>query len=172
MRINKYSIVILIILLSLGSCRKIEQLSNIPNIRFTSFTVFDTVTWLDDYKAGRLNFYFEDGDGDLGLKEPSSGQTDTTNLFLTLFRKEGGIMVPVSGLDPMLPFPEYRIPYMVRLGQNKILKGDISVIFLYLSYSPSDTISYTFTIKDRALNESNSASTSEIVVSVNNVYTK
>ena len=171
MRINKYSIVILIILLSLGSCRKIEQLSNIPNIRFTSFTVFDTVTWLDDYKAGRLNFYFEDGDGDLGLKVPSEGQTDSTNLFFTLFRKTDGIMAPASEDDPLYP-SSYRIPYMVRLGQNKILKGDISVTFLYLFYSPADTISYDFYIKDRALNESNVVSTSEIVVSVNNVYSK
>jgi hypothetical protein len=172
MRINKYSFVILIILLSLGSCRKIEQLSNIPNIRFTSFTVFDTLDILGNQsKGGRLDFYFEDGDGDLGLKEPSSGQTDSTNLFFKLFRKTDGIMAPAPEDDPLYP-SSYRIPYMVRLGQNKILKGDISVTFFYFSYSPADTIRYDFTIKDRALNESNVASTSEIVVSVNNVYSK
>ena len=172
MRINKYPIIILIILLSLGSCRKIEQLSKIPSIRFTNFTVFDTLDILGNQsKGGRLDFYFEDGDGDLGLKEPSSGQTDSTNLFFTLFRKTDGIMAPASEDDPLYP-SSYRIPYMVRLGQNKILKGDISVTFLYLFYSPADTISYDFYIKDRALNESNVVSTSEIVVSVNNVYTK
>ena len=172
MRINKYPIIILIILLSLGSCRKIEQLSKIPSIRFTNFTVFDTLDILGNQsKGGRLNFYFEDGDGDLGLKVPSEGQTDSTNLFFTLFRKTDGIMAPASEDDPLYP-SSYRIPYMVRLGQNKILKGDISVTFLYLSYSPADTISYDFSIKDRALNESNWASTSEIVLSVNDIYTK
>jgi len=172
MRINKYPIIILIILLSLGSCRKIEQLSKIPSIRFTNFTVFDTLDILGNQsKGGRLNFYFEDGDGDLGLKVPSEGQTDSTNLFFTLFRKTDGIMAPASEDDPLYP-SSYRIPYMVRLGQNKILKGDISVTFLYLFYSPADTISYDFYIKDRALNESNVVSTSEIVVSVNNVYSK
>ena len=60
---------------------------------------------------------------------------------------------------------------MVRLGQNKILRGTISVTFLYLFYSPTDTIKYDFYIKDRALHESNVASTSEIVISTNNVYT-
>jgi len=73
--------------------------------------------------------------------------------------------------DPSFPSP-YRIPYMVRLGVNKILKGTISVTFLYLFYSPGDTIKYDFYIKDRALNESNVASTSEIVISANNIYLK
>jgi len=171
MRINKYPVLCLITVLTLHSCTKIEHLSPIPYIRYTSFTVFDTVTLLDSYKAGRLNFYFEDGDGDLGLKVPSGDQTDSTNLFFTLFRKTDGIMVPASEDDPIYP-SSYRIPYMVRLGQNKILKGNISVIFLYLSYSPDDTISYDFWIKDRALNISNVASTSEIVLSVNNIYSK
>jgi hypothetical protein len=170
MRINKYTVLVVIVLLPLGSCTKIEHLSPIPSIRFTSFTVFDTATYLGDYKAGKLKFYFEDGDGDLGLQAPSENQTDTTNLFLTLFRKEGGIMVPVYGLDPMLPFSEYRIPYMVRLGQNKILRGTISVTFLYLSYSPNDTIQYEFKIEDRALHESNIGTTSEIIISTNNIY--
>ena len=59
---------------------------------------------------------------------------------------------------------------MERLGQNKILKGTISVTFLYLFYSESDTVKYNFYIKDRAGNESNIATTSEIAVSVNDVY--
>jgi hypothetical protein len=71
--------------------------------------------------------------------------------------------------DPLKP-SSYRIPYMERLGRDKILKGTISITFLYLFYSPSDTISYDFYIKDRALNPSNVASTSEIVLTVNKLY--
>jgi len=78
-------------------------------------------------------------------------------------------MVPVADNDPLKPSP-YRIPYMVRLGQNKILKGTISVTFLYLFYSPEDTIKYDFYVKDRALNESNVASTNEIVLSADKTY--
>ena len=74
--------------------------------------------------------------------------------------------------DPLRPYSSYRIPYMERLGQNKILKGTISVTFLYQDYSPADTIKYDFYIKDRALNESNMESTSEIIISDNNIYTK
>ena len=46
------------------------------------------------------------------------------------------IMVPAPDNDPFKPIA-YRIPYMERLGQNKILKGTISVTFLYLFYSTS-----------------------------------
>ena len=172
MRIIKVSGYILIVFLALGSCRKIEQLSPIPHIEFTSFAVFDTLDILgNNAKAGRLKFYFEDGDGNLGLNTPTGTQTDTTNIFFTLFRKTGGTMVPAPANDPLKP-SSYRIPYMERLGQNKILKGTISVIFLYLFYSPADTVRYDFYIKDRAQNESNVASTSEIILSVNNIYTK
>ena len=166
----KYLFVIFISILFLDSCRKIEQLSPIPQIEFTSFTVFDTTDILGNHsKGGRLLFKFQDGDGDLGLDAPTQGQVDSTNLFLTLFRKVGGVMVPAAANDPLTP-SAYRIPYMERLGQNKLLKGSISVIFMYLFYSPSDTIRYDFYIKDRALNVSNVASTSEIELSVNKTY--
>ena len=173
MRIIKYLVIILIVVFALDSCRKIEQLPPVPHIEFTSFTIFDTIDILENKaKGGRLKFYFEDGDGDLGLKGLSENQADTTNMFLTLFRKQGGKMVPAPDIDPLLPYSSYRIPYMERLGLNKILKGTISVTFLYMFYSPGDTIRYDFYIKDRALNESNVASTVEIVISANNIYTK
>jgi hypothetical protein len=169
-RINKYPVIFLTAMVTLGSCTKIEHLSPIPSISFTSFTIFDTTDILgNESKAGRLKFYFEDGDGDIGLKVPSGGTSDSTNLFFTLYRKTNGIMERANEDDPLYP-SDYRIPYMVRLGQNKILRGTISVTFLYLFYSPTDTIKYDFYLKDRAPHESNMASTSEIVISVNNVY--
>jgi hypothetical protein len=59
---------------------------------------------------------------------------------------------------------------MVRLGQNKILRGTIQVTFLYLFATPADTIQYDFYIKDRALHKSNVTTTSEIIISANNIY--
>lgn len=170
MRKIKYLVLTIIAILALGSCRKIEQLPSVPHIEFTSFAIFDTTDILgNNSKGGRLKFHFEDGDGDLGLNAPSINQPDSTNLFFTLFRKQGGIMSVAPDNDPLTP-SAYRIPFMERLGQNKILKGTISVTFLYLFYSPSDTIRYDFYIKDRANNESNVVATSEIVLSVNNIY--
>jgi hypothetical protein len=167
----KYLVIILIVGFVLYSCRKIQQIPAAPHIEYTSFAIFDTTDILgNNSKGGKLRFSFEDGDGDLGLNSPSEGATDSTNLFLTLYRKKAGTMVLVTGLDPLLPYTAYRIPYMERLGQNKILKGTISVTFIYQSYSPGDTIRYDFYIKDRALNESNVVSTNEIIPSVNKTY--
>jgi hypothetical protein len=172
MKISKYLIFAIISGLSLFSCRKIEQLPPIPNIEFTSFTVFDTIDILGNTaKGGRLKFHFKDGDGDLGLNTPSANQTDTTNLFFTLFRKKDGILSEALPSDPLLP-SSYRIPYMERTGVDKILKGTISVTFLYLFTYPGDTIKYDFYIKDRGDHSSNTASTTEIGLSENKTYTK
>jgi len=160
--------------LMLSSCHKIIQLPDTPYIKFTSFAVFDTTDILgNDCKGGRLKFYFEDGNGDLGLNSAESGETDTTNLFFTLYRKTNGIMTEVPDNDLMKP-SGYRIPYMERTGQNKILKGTIAVTFFYEFYTiaDSDIFKYRFFIKDRAANYSDTVFTSEIPLSLNNIYTK
>lgn len=164
MRTDKYTALLLLSFLALVSCTKIEHLSPVPNIRFNSFTIYDSTDILGNIlKAGKLNFYFEDGDGDVGLKN------DSTNLFFTLYRKTDGIMVPATEDDPLYP-SAYRIPYMIRLGQNKILRGTITVTFLYTFAAPGDTIKYDFYLEDRAYHHSNVASTSEIIISDNNIY--
>jgi hypothetical protein len=173
MRRLKFPVLILMALM-LGSCHKIVQLPDTPFIKFTSFAVFDTTDKLgNDCKGGRLKFYFEDGNGDLGLNAAESGETDTTNLFFTLYRKTSGIMTEVPDNDLMKP-SDYRIPYMERTGQNKILKGTIAVTIFYEFYTiaDSDIFKYRFYIKDRADNYSDTIYTSEIQLSVNSVYTK
>jgi len=167
MRFNINIIILICFTAILGSCGKIEQLPAVPRIEFRDFTVFDTVDILGNHsKAARLLFYFEDGDGDLGLNQPTNGASDTINLFLSLYRKTNGIMTPATTNDPLIP-SGYRIPYMERLGQNKILKGTITVSMIYSLYSRTDTIMYDFKIKDRAGNESNVVSTCEIVLARN-----
>src|ERR1035437_10377268 len=104
MRKIRYLFLIIISIFVLDSCRKVEQLPAVPHIEFTNFTIFDTIDILgSNSKGGRLTFHFEDGDGDLGLNAPTNDQTDSTNLFFTLFRKEGGIMVPAPDNDPLKP---------------------------------------------------------------------
>jgi hypothetical protein len=160
------------VLVGLGSCKPIIQLPDIPRIEFTDFSVFDTIDILgNDCKGGRLKFYFEDGDGDLGLAVAEGGGADTTNLFLTLYRKAGGVMVKVPDNDLLKP-SDYRIPFMESIGRNKILKGSITVSFLYTFYDPKDSsvVRYDFHIKDRADHQSDTVSTSEIKLSVNGIY--
>lgn len=153
--------------LIISGCLEIEKLPPEPRIEFRSFSISDTTDILgNNAKAGKLTFYFEDGDGDIGL---SSGTTESYNLFLNLYRKTEGVMLPAQPSDPLYPSP-YRIPFLERLGQNKILKGEITVTILYNFYQTGDTIMYDFFIRDRAMNESNIESTSEITVAVNGVY--
>jgi hypothetical protein len=160
------------LLILAASCKKIEQLPPVPRIEFRSFEVFDTTDILgNDAKGGRLKFYFEDGDGDMGLNPPSGPGQDSTNLFFDLWKRSGGVLVPAAGNDPLNP-SDYRIPYMERLGQNKILKGTISVTFIYLFYSDADTIQYEFYIKDRLDNMSNIEKSCEIVLVNNGICNK
>jgi len=167
-----YILISALLIILQGSCTRIEQLPPEPFIEYRSFAVFDTIDILGNYcKGGRLKFYFEDGDGNMGHESPEQTGLDTTNLFFTLYRKTNGEMVQVPDNDNMKP-SSYRIPYMKREGQNKILRGIISVTFIYLFYEPrnNDIIMYEFYLKDRAENFSNTELTSEIPLSVNGLY--
>jgi hypothetical protein len=170
----KYLIIMFMAAMALASCRKIQQLPPEPRIEFRSFQVFDTIDILgNSIKAGRLKFYFEDGDGNIGLTSEAVPGQDTTNLFFTLFRKNKGVFSQVPDDDIMKP-SAYRIPYMDRQGQNKILKGTIAVTFMYFFYetADNDTVKYEFYLKDRLDNFSNITETSEIALSFNDVYMK
>lgn len=160
-------------LIFIGSCGKLETLPEEPYIEFTDFTVFDTTDILgNSIKGGKLKFYFEDGDGDLGLEAPTEqSEFDSINLFLNLYRMNDGVISPAGVNDPLKP-TGYRIPYMETIGQNTILKGDVSVIFLYFFYTEEDSIKYEFYVKDRAENISNTVSTGIIPIFYNGTYTE
>ena len=165
-----YTVFFLIPFILWSSCKKFVPLSTIPSIEYKSFQVVDTTDPLGNKaKGGRLKFTFEDGDGDLGVSQGSGSPADTNNLVITLYKKEGGVMVPAGANDPLLP-ASYRIPYINLSGQNKALKGTITVTFLYLFFTNADTVKYDFYIIDRANNHSNVASTNEIVISKNGFY--
>lgn len=173
MKIRVYFIIFFLPLLVAISCTKIKSLPDEPYIKFTSFSIFDTTDILGNtIKGGRLKFYFEDGDGDLGLAIPDKNQNlDSINMFLTLYRVNNGKTVLAPDNDPFKP-SGYRIPYMERIGQNKILKGNIAVIFFYFFCSSEDSIKYDFYVKDRADNSSNIDSTPVLPVFYNGVYEK
>ena len=157
-----------------------EIVPEVPSIEFTSFEIFDTTDALlgNNMKAGRLKFRFEAVD--FGMNSPRFDPTnpelaDTTNLRLTLYRKIGGVMQLVTDSnDPLLSDPAYRVPYLEKVGQSKVLRGEIIISMLYMSYNPNptDTIKYDFFIIDRAGNVSNTEETAEIIVAENNVYKK
>ncbi|MFN8240349.1 MAG: hypothetical protein U0X39_06305 [Bacteroidales bacterium] len=169
MRSGKY-ITAILIAAAVSACGKIEKLPPEPSISFTSFEIFDSTDVLGNInKAGILKFHFQDGDGDIGLNAPVSSEEDSINLFLSVFRKtKSGYSVIISPEDPLYT-RGYRIPYMEREGQNKIMKGTISVTFMYLFFDQGDTIKYDFYIKDRAEHSSNVVSTCDITLDKNGI---
>jgi len=160
-----FPILIFTLLIFLGSCGPIEKLPPEPSIEFRTFALSDIIDTLGNaVKAGKLTFYFEDGDGDLGLTAPDSiPSSSEDNLFLQLFRKTGGVFELAPPSDPLYP-SNYRIPYLNAPGQNKILKGTIDLTIIYFIYNDTDTLYYDFWIKDRSGNESNTASTCVVVL--------
>jgi hypothetical protein len=160
-------IVLFTVIVMLGACIPVEKLPPEPMIEFRSFTLYDTIDILGNAaKAGKLTFYFEDGDGDLGLDDPATEYEPSSNLFLQLYRKTDGVFELAGPTDPLYP-SEYRIPWLEPGGQNTILKGTIDVTLIYFLYNLNDTLYYDFWIRDRGGHDSNTATTCVFVLGDN-----
>lgn len=121
---------------------------------------------------GFLIMGFEDGDGNFGL-----GQGDTTgifcptcdfhhNIFCEYEELRDGVWVPIE-LDPELdqvPF-YYRAPRIEPSGQNKALRGTITVELAprYYLTSAWDTLRFAVHIVDRDLQSSDTLRTISVI---------
>jgi len=167
MNLRIRNIIVAIILLGTIACGKIRQISPVPHIEFRQFELFDTIEPQlgNPAKAAIITFYFEDGDGDIGIQQPVEGETDTLNLFFTAYLKENGVFVEPSPTDNVQS-TSFRIPYIERTGQNQIIQGTMDIIMFYYFFNPEDTVKYEFYLKDRAGNLSNTEVTCEIPFSM------
>jgi len=174
---SKIHLFLLILLIGgLSSCKKVEKFPDTPRIEYMSFTRIYNPD-LEIYDRGVLHFYFEDGDGDIGL---NSGDTFPPynaaskyhyNLIITYFEMQDGevVEVPILWFNPQTEqydtlTQSARIPNLTPQGINKAISGEIQdTLFIYNFNSVYDTIKFDAFIIDRALNESNSISTPLIV---------
>ena len=166
LKITSFLITGMFFLVTFFSCQKIEKVSPVPEINFKSFTVTDAYDTLGNrIKLGELVFSFIDGDADIGVDQTAQpGDSNYYNLFLIPYKKVDGVYSEIE-VDPYLPPLNYRIPYdsrMDRVGQDKTLKGEISLDIQYQVVPPYDTIRYDFYVRDRAYHKSNVASTTDI----------
>lgn len=167
---------VMLIIAGLGSCKKVEKFPPVPRIEYQSFTSIYNPD-LEIYDRGVLQFYFEDGDGDIGL---NSGDTFPPfnaaseyhyNLIITYFEMQNGelVEVPITWYNPQTEQYDTlslsaRIPNLTPQGINKAISGEIQdTLFIYNFNSNYDTIKFDAYIIDRALNESNIISTPLIV---------
>ncbi len=176
----KYLTKILFLLLTslvvFWGCRKFEEFPNIPAVTYNNFVVLlNPSTGITE--RGVLVFDYTDGDGDLGL-----GTRDTLppydrnseyyyNLIIKYFEKQNGTFVEVPLLSwnadsarfDTLTFNS-RFPVLTPESGNQAIKGTFEdTLFIYNPLSDYDTIKFEAYIYDRALNQSNIISTSEIV---------
>ena len=155
-----------IMALALSGCPVPKTLPDVPRVEFKSFILDYKINALNqEILTGTLTFDFEDGDGDIGFEanQDSIHQPDSLkyNLFLTLHEKVNGKYREVDTSELGSP-PFYRIPPLDREGQNKTLKGEISVDIEYFTID-YDTLRYSFYLMDRAFHRSNVDTTDEII---------
>lgn len=152
--------------LALAGCPTPKTLPDTPKIEYKSFILEKKFNALNqEILTGTLTFDFEDGDGDIGfVASPDSlflPDSFKYNLFLTLHEMVNGDYREVDTSELLSP-PYYRIPPLDREGQNKTLKGEISVDIEYFTIE-YDTLRYSFYLMDRAFHRSNVDTTDEII---------
>lgn len=148
----------------LPACRQPEKFSDVPYIRFVSLDKTDNGETADD--EAELVFYFQDGDGDVGLDDGdtmgvfSPDSAFYYNFLIDFYEKRQGIWT----LVPLNPPLHARIP---RLSANvpESIKGNIRVRTFINNYnSPYDTVKLSCQLIDRALHASNRMETPETTV--------
>lgn len=159
---DKIILLFLITVTVFFSCKKPKKYSEIPEVKYLSFRLFDTSDGLNDnVKMGILSFSFTDGDGDLGIMNYDTAAPLNTNIKISLYKK-----VDSTFQEVIFPLPlNFTIPYLsASEGQNKTVKGEIRVK-LNCDYQENyKIVKYKFHILDRAEHKSNVDSTGEIML--------
>ncbi len=123
-------------------------------MEFTKYELKDSVDALGNItKICELHLYFTDGDGDIGLFNEDTIPPFEHNLSVNYFEMRDDSLQQIN-VNP--PF-HIRIPNLTPTGQNKSLKVDVKYD-VDITYRNSDTLQFKLKLFDRALNESEWAS--------------
>jgi hypothetical protein len=161
-------IVLLFLAFFQAQCSKDKTFPDIPEISLSEEQELNS--------PQQIIIEFTDGDGDVGFND---GDTLPPNNFVrdTINDTEGSLnlnyynilLFTFAHIDgnweeifPINPF-HGRIPYLTPSGQNKALRGTIS-IDVNLSDSPFDSLRFEIELRDRALNSSNRIQTPTIFI--------
>ena len=143
--------------MALVACDRTKDFPDEPEINFKSAEVIEG--W-DSILAQPATFCvltisFTDGDGDIGVVLDS---TSDNNLLIGYYEMRLGALDTLEQVD----FSS-KIPYLTPEGQNKSLKGDIS-LEMNINNRGSDSIQFDVQLVDRANHFSNLVRTPLIVV--------
>ncbi len=163
---SKVSLFVLFLLLAgFTSCLKRNDFPDEPQIEFKDFIKYQNTQGKDS--IGILFLKFTDGDGDIGLDQQDTfppfdvNSVYYYNFYVKYFERQNGTFTEV-----VLPLPNNsRIPNITPEGQNKTLEGEIELkLFINNPFSNFDTIKFEAFIYDRALHQSNTIETPDIMV--------
>lgn len=171
----KYSLLLLVLVLALSSCREEPSYSDIPSITFDRVEQYTTTKNRVTFDSLVVVVDYQDGDGDLGLSrgeggsqsgpdfeppfEPGSPFYD--NFIVNMQVKRGNTYEPRA-----INF-NGRFPRLSRDDKPEALEGEIRYTitsFTTESYPFRDTVRFEVYIYDRALNQSNIVYTDDIIL--------
>jgi len=154
----------IILFVFLFACRRPEQFPIIPEIKLISFEKYQVT---DTTIGAILIFYFQDGDGDIGLNNTDNRPPFDTasiyyyNFFCDYYEKRNGIFEIIDFVETpsgIMPFNfNARIPRLSYLPEESI-SGEIAIkmpFYFFDPTSPYDTSKIKFYIVDRKLHHSN-----------------
>lgn len=161
------------------SCTGLPDFSNIPSISYNNVRIITKLAGINGANKTDsliLSINYQDGDGDLGFNETDFAALqkqyglDVRTFLLELYVKKKGVFVLTN------PSVKYGGNILFRLREGAKpgpIEGviDYSVPFPYGLFSAipeltgkRDTVKFDVTIKDRALNVSNTIETPEFVI--------
>ena len=157
----KYFLSLALIIVLINGCFSPPDLPNAPEITFNGIQYELTTDVLGNrLDSVTVSIEFKDGDGDLGAVSTS----DPTNYFITVNRKESGVFNEVT-------FPggaNFNGRFLINNGQDLdgAIEGRLDYGFnIFIgTIQPSDTLQFDVFIRDRAGNQSNTVTTSQIVI--------
>lgn len=156
-----------ITLLVFTTCKKPVEYPLEPIIAFKTIGVTQDASGYDEKVFVTISF--TDGDGDIGYYPRESGRNQpqfddpaspyyNNYIVKTWIRRGGSWIQDTTNVSA-------RLPYMTPEGAIKALKGDIQRELTLPPALTLDTLKYDIFIWDRALHQSNTVTTPEIVVS-------
>ena len=139
------NIIYLCVIVLLFSCEKEQEISDTPIIEFKSISPATVQEYSDNII---ITISYSDEDGDLGENNP-----DIHNLFVEDNRN--GVVY------------QFRIPHLAPDNNSIAIEGDFNITINgsgITDESTSQQVNYSIYVKDRAGNNSNTISTSNITI--------
>lgn len=146
------------LLFNLFSCRKPENISEIPQIKFVDVPIKDTLDKLGNpIRRATLIYTLIDGNGDIGFQPSDTlapfnpGSIYYYNIYIDLYKKVDNqqVIIPLQA-----PF-YFRTKYIQPQGINKVLQCTLKVDMDFNLPTNIDSCEFVFYMYDRAQHKSN-----------------